>query len=121
VKDMVEIGLIRCRNLIIEVRASCGHTRMADSLAMIHLRQRVTYDIGIEEFIQVGDKWDIDPRKGKWDIDLSNLHPLPLHRFPDGSKIKGCRYLLQFTAFHRLRCGFMDRGRSRIWFRTMDI
>ena len=120
-KGMVGIEPIRCRNLIIEVRASCGHTRMADSLAMIHLRQRVTYDIGIEEFVQVGDKWDIDSRKGKWDIDLSNLHPLPLHRFPNGSKIKGCRNLLHFSALDRLNCGFMDRGGSRIRFCPMDI
>lgn len=120
-KDMAGIGLIRCRNLIVGVGASCGHTRMADSLAMIHLRQRVTYDIGIEEFIEVGDERNIDPRKGKWDIDLSNLHPLPLHRFVDGSKIKGCRNLLHLAAFHRLSCGFMDRCRSRIRFCTMDI
>ena len=94
---------------------------MADLSVIINLRQRVTYDIGIEEFIQVGDEWNIDSRKGKWDIDLSNLHPLPLHRFPDGSKIKGCRDFFHFTALHRLGCGFMDRGRSRIWFCPMDI
>ena len=92
-------------------------------LVSTHLKdqKRVTYDIGIKEFVQVRDEWNIDPRKGKWDIDLSNLHPLPLDRFPDGSKIKGCRDFFHFTALHRLGCGFMDRGRSRIWFCPMDI
>jgi hypothetical protein len=71
-----------------------------------------TYDIGIKELIQVGDEWNIDSRKGKWDFDFSSLRSFPLHRFLDSSKIKRSRNLLHLAALDRLGRGLVNRGRS---------